>query len=259
MSDFAASFDPRTTLARPDLAAQALEGLMRAERYRTPRPMQGVAAVADIRAGACASAPRIDQLLFGEAFDVLDQEGDRVWGQARRDGVVGWMALADLAEVAAAPQGVVDRTNADLPLNALLADPAGFAPVGRFADDPVAVAESLLGVPHGLGARSSQETDCAGLVQQALYACGLAGPRYANQQAELGVKIDPTEARRGDLAIWLHPEGGPGWSGHSAFMLDAERVLHATGAKGAVVVEAFTEADARYRANGFEPPVFRRL
>ena len=232
---------------------------MRAERYRATRPTHGAAAVADIRASPDPESPRLDQLLFGEAFDVLDQEGDRVWGQARRDGVVGWMALADLAEGAPSPRGQVDRLDGELPLNALVAEAVSAAPVGRFADEPVAVAERLLGVPHAPGARSSRETDCAGLIQQALYACGRAGPRYADQQAELGVRTERAQARRGDLVVWPHPQGGPGWSGHSAFMLDADRVLHAVGDKGAVVIEDFAEADGRYRDGGFERPIFRRL
>jgi cell wall-associated NlpC family hydrolase len=51
------------------------------------------------------------------------------------------------------------------------------------------VAERLLGRPHALGARSSFETDCSGLVQQALLACGLPGPRRSDAQADLGRPI----------------------------------------------------------------------
>lgn len=234
---------------------------MRADRYRAPRPMHGVAPVADIRTDPDAGSDRIDQLLFGEAFDVLDQRGDMAWGRARRDGVVGWMALADLGPDAPLPTHRVAAPGGDLPLNALVSDTkaAHLAPLGEFDGDPVAVAERLIGAPHALGARSSQSTDCAGLVQQGLLACGLAGPRYADQQAELGRAVDRADARRGDLAIWLHTQGGPGWTGHSAFMLDADQVLHASGDKGGVVIEPFAEADARYRADGFDAPVFRRL
>lgn len=256
----AALFDLRTALARPDLAEQALEGLVRAERYRPTVAMHGAAAVADITRDANPSSPRIDQLLHGEAFDVLDRRGDRLWGRARRDGVVGWMSEADLAHGAPAPFGRVSRVDADLPLNALVSAPApGVAPPGQFDHDPVAVAERLLGVPHALGARSSRATDCAGLVQQALQACGRAAPRHADGQAELGRAVPRDEARRGDLAVWLHAEGGPGWSGHSALMLDADRLLHSSGAKGGVAIEALAEADARYRTDGFSAPLFRRI
>jgi len=256
-------FDPRTTLARPDLAEQSLEGLVRADAYLPARPMHAAVPVADIHADRDPASERIDQLLFGEVFDVLDQQGDRLWGRARRDGLVGWISAPALRPGAPRPTHRVSAVDARLPLNALVAagdlPAADLAPIGAFETDPVAVAERLLGVPHSLGARSSAATDCSGLIQQALYACGLAGPRYADQQAELGQAVGRADARRGDLVVWLAEPGDHSWTGHSAFMLDGDRVIHATGHRGAVVIEAFAEADARYRADGFHAPVFRRL
>lgn len=265
MTPAAASFDPRTTLARPDLAEQALEGVVRAQAFRAVRPMRCIVAVADIHASADAVGAPVDQLVHGEAFDVLDARGERLWGKARRDGVVGWVQAADLAEGAPLATGVVMSVAAALPLNALVRDvdaaavaSAHVALTGVFADDPLSVAEQFLGAPHKAGGRSMRGIDCCGLVQQALYACGRAAPRYADQQAELGRAVTAAEARRGDLVIWLKADEGP-WRGHSAFLLDGDRVLHATGHHGAVVVEALSEALARYAAGGFGAPIFRRL
>lgn len=266
MTTAPALFDSRSALIRPALAEQALEGLVPASAYRPLTAWRGLRPACDVFAAPEPDAPRISQLLFGEAFDVLDGAHRRLWGRCRRDGVTGWISEADLEPVpssgaplashrVAAPDGA-------LPLNALVVEPGlglgTLAPIGEFATDPVAVAESLIGVRHAPGGRSSFETDCAGLVQQALLACGRAGPRYADQQAELGVAVARDQARRGDLAIWLHPRGGPGWTGHSALMLDQDHVIHASGAHGAVVVEPFGPADARCRADGFSPPLFRR-
>ena len=95
-------------------------------------------------------------------------------------------------------------------------------------------------------------------MQQALYACGRPAPRYADQQAALGAPVDRADARRGDLVVWLHPGEAP-WRCHSAFLLDGREVLHATGRHGRVVIEPLAEAEARYAAEGFSAPVFRRL
>lgn len=259
-----ALMDPRTTLARPDLAEQALEGCVEAGAYRAPTAMHGRVAVADIHIGQDAGSERIDQLLFGEAFDVLDRAGGRLWGRARRDGLVGWIDADALAEGAPLPTHRIASVSVDLPFNALVvADnddmAAHLMPIGTFETDPVSVAERLLGVPHALGARCSRATDCSGLVQQALYACGLSGPRFADQQASLGQGVGRNEARRGDLVVWPHATGDQAWTGHSALMLDAQRVIHATGHHGSVVIEDLAEAEARYRADGFEAPLFRRL
>lgn len=263
MTDPSATLDPAITLARPDLAALTLEGCVRAQAYRATEPLRCVQAFADVHAGASPASERIDQLLFGEIFDALERRGGRVWGQARRDGTVGWMDAAALGAANALPTHRIAALDADLPLNALVrsgdGSQKGAVEIGAFESDPVAVAERLLGVPHALGARSSLATDCSGLVQQALLACGRAGPRRSHQQAELGRAVSPDEARRGDVVVWLNLRSGQSWTGHSAFMLDQVRVLHATGHHGAVVIEAFAEADARCLADGFQPAVFRHL
>ena len=79
---------------------------------------------------------------------------------------------------------------------------ADLEPIGDFERDPVAIAERLLGRPHALGARSSIETDCSGLVQQALLACGLPGPRRSDGQAALGRAVEGAE-RQADGAAAL--------------------------------------------------------
>ena len=249
----------RTTLARPDLAALALEGHVRADAYRATEAMRCAAPVADIHAEADAGSERIDQLLHGEIVDVLDRRSARVWGQARRDGTVGWMDASGLIPHVGLPTRRVTSAKAALPLNALTDQAADTALIGEFEADPVAVAERLLGTPHALGARSSIETDCSGLVQQALFACGLAGPRRSHEQAELGHAVPRDQARRGDIVVWLNLAADQIWTGHCAFMLDETRVIHATGFHGAVVIEAFAEADARYLADDFDPAVFRRI
>lgn len=260
-----ADLDAKTLLARPDLAEQALEGLIPAAAYRPTVAMHACAAVSDIESTAQSGSGRVDQLLSGEAFDVLERLDGRAWGRARRTGSVGWIDLQALSPGAPLADFTVSAVDAALPLNALVSDvPSDLSagdlrPVGAFETDPVAVAERMLGVPHALGARSSQLTDCSGLVQAALFACGRACPRHSDRQAELGEPISRGEGQRGDLVIWLAPEGETGFTGHSALMLDPETVIHATGHHGAVVLESLAAAEARYASGGFAAPVFRRV
>ena len=258
MSDVLDLLPPGDRLARPDLAEQALEGLVHASAYRKTEPMHCRVAVADIVSDGDA---RIDQLLHGEAFDVLDRANGRVWGRARRDGVVGWVVLDSLSAGAPLATRRVAAVDAVLPLNALVVDTAeGLAgelgeadlqPVGDFERDPVAVAERLLGRPHEPGARSSISTDCSGLVQQALLACGRACPRDTDQQeAAFEAEIPRSALRRGDLVFWR---------GHVGMMLDAERMIHANAHHMAVAIEPLDAAIARIDAAGSgEPTSFRR-
>ena len=273
MSDF----DPRTTLARDDLAAEALEGIVRARRFVRPEPMQCVAAAVAIRRDASDASEQMDQVLFGEVFEVAERRDGWLWGQARRDGYVGWVAEAALAGPVIAPTHRVAalRTQAHpapdmktgpgllLTMNALVtveAREGRFARLARagwvaeshlgdlleFETDAAAVAERHLGAPYQWGGRESVGLDCSGLVQQALFACGKACPRDADmQEAGLGEEIGQAKLARGDLVFWKD---------HVGMLLDAERLIHANGFHMAVAVEPLADAVAR---NG-QPTVYRR-
>lgn len=259
------AIDANTLLARPDLAEQALEGLVPAGAYRATTAMHARTAVLDIEATSERGSGRLDQILFGEIFDVLDRKDGRVWGRARRTGTVGWTDADGLGRGSPLALFTVSTIDAVLPLNALVhhgysgVSAEALKPTGVFEADHVAVAERLVDVPHSLGARSSRLTDCSGLVQTALFACGRACPRQSADQAEMGREISQGEIARGDLVVWLAPEGETGFTGHSALVLDAATVIHATGHHGRVVIESLAEAMARYGADGFRPPAFRRL
>ena len=95
--------DRRLALRLPGVAAAALEGVVPAPAYRQPTAMTVQAASAPLRAAPDGGAEQVDELLFGEAFDVLDAEGVWVFGQARRDGYVGWTPRGGLAPEAPAP------------------------------------------------------------------------------------------------------------------------------------------------------------
>ncbi len=257
--------DPSAILARPDLAEAAVEGLVRADAYSPTVAMHGRTGVAEIRDADSSEAVRIDQLLHGEAFDVLERRGGWAWGRARRSGSIGWVETDCLTPRAPLATHWVSAADAPLPLNALVhhglsgVSASDLSPMGAFETDPVAVAERLLGVPHALGARSSRLTDCSGLVQTVLFACGRACPRHSAAQAELGRSVEASDLRRGDLVVWLAPAGETRFTGHSALALDDRTLIHATGFHGQVALEPLSEALSRYRADGFSAPIFRRL
>jgi hypothetical protein len=224
----------------------------------------------------------MDQLLFGEVFDVIEEEGGFLWGQARRDGYVGFVEAAALAPADLVPThrvsairsyafagpSIKTRAWGPFSMNALvtveavegrLARVAGagwiavehLTPIGVFARDPAAVAEAYLGAPYLWGGRESLGLDCSGLVQQALLACGRACPRDTDMQQGLGRAISRGEFGRNDLVFW---------KGHVAIGLDPERILHANAHHMAVAIESLEGAIERIKAAGSgEPAAFRRL
>src|SRR5262249_46239391 len=88
------SLDPRLTLARDGIAALSLEGVVPAERYVETALRQTVVPVTGLRKAPSPMAEQLDQLLFGELFEVLDEADGWALGQAKRDGYVGYVEAA---------------------------------------------------------------------------------------------------------------------------------------------------------------------
>ena len=271
--------DPRLTLMRDGVAAAKLEGVVPAERYMPTTIRQIASPILAIRKTPDSMAEQVDQLLYGETFEVLDEAGGWAFGQTSRDGYVGSVRAEALSTELETPTHWVSalRTyafaapSARAPLtgpysmNALIVvedgDDERFAavrglgfvprshltPVGMaISHDPAGVALRFLGAPYQWGGRDSVGIDCSGLIQQALYACGLACPRDSDMQAALGAPVEQDGLRRNDLVFW---------KGHVGVMLDSQRLLHANGFHMATAIEPLADTISR-----IGPPTFcRRL
>jgi hypothetical protein len=210
-----------------------------------------------IRPGPSAESAAVSQLLPGEIFAVLEYAGGWAWGFAASDHLVGYVegiALVDPIEPThfvcekkapvAADSDPTSPVIATLPMGsflhgresgACLATEYGCVPlshlrrIGAYEDDPVAVAERLLGAPFLAGGRTAEGVDDIALVQLALSLCGITAPRLPEQLRALGEPVpEEADARRGDLALF---ENGAG------LMIDDLLMIHAGRAAGRVVVE----------------------
>ena len=274
--------DRRLTLVRDGLADVRLEGLVAAERFAAAVPMQVAAPTAALRKAPSALAEQENQLLFGERFDVLFEDGDFAFGQARRDGYVGYVPSDALTPLAEPPTHRVaairtyafsqpDIKSAIVGLYSLDALVTVEAREGRFVKvagagwitedhlgaigtgetDYVAVAQRFLGAPYQWGGRESLGLDCSALVQLSLAACNRACPRDTDMQRAFFPEVAEADRRRGDLVFW---------KGHVAVLLDAETILHANAFHMAVAVEPLAEAIARIEAAGVGKPLgYRRV
>jgi hypothetical protein len=280
------NFDPRTTPARPDLAAKHLEGKVAAARFAEGEEREVIDAQAPVRAEPSPDAPLMTEALLGERVTVyeINDEG-WAWGQLADDGYVGWLP----ANALLAPRGAPTHRVAALrslafpgpsiklppvvmpPFGARLmvtreqdrfaVSPIGFLPATHLAPlehqetDFVAVAERFLGVPYLWGGKTNQGLDCSGLSQVALAACRIACPRDSDmQERALGQPL-PTDRhfsnlRRGDLVFW---------NGHMAIVRDNKTIVHANAHHMAVAIEPTAQAIARISAAGSEVTSVKRL
>ena len=274
--------DPRITPWRDGIAARSLEGVLEAEVYLDPKAMSCGLAASAIRAAPDAGSEQMDQILFGERFEVLEEEGGWLFGQAARDGYVGFVQAAALQPAGAMPThrvsalrtyafaepSIKSRAIGPYSINSLVAveavegrlakvtgagwmTAAHLSPIGEFEDDWAAVAARFVGAPYLWGGRESLGLDCSGLIQQALFACGRACPRDTDQQQALGAPIEAGQFGRGDLVFW---------KGHVAMGLGEGRIVHANGHHMATVIEPLNEAIARIDAAGSgQPTAYRRV
>jgi len=273
-------FDPRLTPARPDLAAAQLRGKVEAADYAEGRALHVCVGTADLRHAPAPDAPLDTQALFGD--DVMLYEDHEGWGwvQLARDGYVGYMSMAALAEGRITPthrvtvNGSFVYPGPDLRLPARDALPLGasvrvratkgafaqiddaafvfaghLSPTGERQKDFVAVAERLLHAPYLWGGKTSLGLDCSGLVQISLGAAGIDAPRDTDLQEQalgLPIAVDTELAglQRGDLVFWR---------GHAGIMRDETTLLHANAHHMLVASEPLRIARDRILAKTSQP------
>jgi len=279
------AFDPRVTPARADLAAQHLEGKVKAARFIEGRLCEVIEPQAPLRREPWPDAPLDTEALKGECVTIYDSNGEGwAWGQLAADGYVGWLPENALAPPGPAPTHKVTalRTLAfpgpsiklppreAPPLGARLSvariedrmavtqsgayvPAAHLAPLDWNETDFVAVAERFVGTPYLWGGKTALGLDCSGLVQVAQTACGISCPRDSDMQEQaLGTVVagDLSALRRGDLIFW---------KGHVAIVRDPDSLLHANAYHMAVAVEPIAEAVTRIRNAGSEITSSRRI
>jgi cell wall-associated NlpC family hydrolase len=263
--------DPRVNAFRPDLADQALSGIVKAKRYVAPAMRQCLQGVVPLLAAPDAKARQVSQLRYGEFLDVFEERGGFAWVQNRTDRYVGYCPvpealgedIADLSSRISALRTFIypEPDIKSLPLDEIMlgsfvsvaGEEKGFARLasggyvfarhivpseGILNSDYIFTAGRLLHAPYLWGGRTPRGVDCSGLVQLALEMAGIDCPRDSDQQREAFGKPLTRHWRdmpwkRGDLVFF---------SGHVGFMTGPDHMIHASGHHMQVVVEPLADA-----------------
>jgi cell wall-associated NlpC family hydrolase len=214
LSGHSMTFDLRRHALRSDLADVALAGMTFAPHYA--EAVQRECALPFLAMCNKPGGDQVSELLFGEAFGLLDISGGWAWGYSIHDHYVGYVKADALTALSGHTQ----------------AETKG---------DPVEAASAFLDIPYVWGGRGGAGIDCSGLVQRGLAAAGISAPRDSDMQmAETGsLFLDDVELKRADLIFF---------PGHVGMMVDADHILHATRHHGKTVIEPLADVVARVAA-----------
>ncbi|MCF6292201.1 MAG: NlpC/P60 family protein [Robiginitomaculum sp.] len=274
-------FDARITPARADLAAEHLRGKVSAEKFVSGNTMSVITETADLLAKPQLDQSLQSQLLFGEEFVCYESKDGWAWGQAVRDGYVGYVQLTALSEHSKKPDNwvsalrtpVFSQANLKSPINGYLHRNSqvsvsktsgeychvGIGWVSKLhiqaiktnLPDWVETAKTYLHTSYVWGGRSSFGLDCSALIQNSLQAAGIDCPRDSDmQEAQLGTKIENSDFIRGDLLFW---------KGHVGVMVCEDNFLHANAAAMKTVIEPVSEAINRIKKTAGELTCARRF
>lgn len=214
-------------------------------------------AAVPLRAQPSSRSEMVSQILFGEAFEIMEQTDDWARIITSFDGYEGWLNRLQYITLSAAGYKKHQQKNALLttrPItqawikanNSVIYLPIGsslsflegtachirddyFEIIGEIGekDNLLNTAKSFLNVPYLWGGRTHFGIDCSGFSQSVFRLQGVNLKRDAYLQAEQGNTVDfLQEAKLGDLAFFDNEDGR---IIHVGIMLNNEQIIHASG------------------------------
>lgn len=203
--------------------------------------------VVTMRAEPSDKAEAVNQILFGETFDILEETEKWTKVKLKHDNYEGWIDKKQWKPTDQHQQthNVVKEIFQEIVVD----DRKIYAPMGSFVEkrklNKLAIKNSILHdsklfleTPYFWGGRTFFGIDCSGFTQVVFRANGIQISRDAHQQATQGEAIDFEHARNEDLAFFINLETKK--IIHVGIVFKEEKKLKIIHASGKVRVDILT-------------------
>lgn len=192
-----------------------------------------------MRAEASDRSEQVSQLIFGETYEVLEENEKWYFIETIFDQYRGWIDKKqfspqvfeiDTHRVFAFASSLQPFENKQIlmPLGAFV--PTDFPNQMLTLNEAIPLFKSYVGVPYVWGGKTNFGYDCSGFTQSFFKTLGYSLKRDAYQQAAEGVDIMLlTEAKTGDLAFFDNEEGRITHVGIVIENNGSFEILHASG------------------------------
>jgi hypothetical protein len=192
-----------------------------------------------MRAEASDRSEQVSQLIFGETYEVLEENEKWYFIETSFDQYRGWIDKkqfspqvyeVSLQQVYTKPSALepFENKNILMPLGAFVPNELSFEILNL--NDALSLFKQYIGVPYVWGGKTNFGYDCSGFTQSFFKTLGIALKRDAYQQATQGEDVMLlSEAQTGDLAFFDNTEGRITHVGIVIEKNGAFEILHASG------------------------------
>ncbi|MCB9246289.1 MAG: C40 family peptidase [Flavobacteriales bacterium] len=182
-----------------------------------------------IRREAASSSEIVSQLLYGEPYTILDDQGEWIRIKSSRDNYTGFISSSQHEGIGDAQCYRFTVTDRFIERGGLIFSMGSKVEREQPEAEPELFAQAMkfLDAPYLWGGKTCMGIDCSALVQVSLFAMGIDFPRDSGDQfAVAGMDVGFAELRRNDLVFF---RGVSGRIVHVGIASGDGHILHASG------------------------------